>query len=404
MALSPGARHRGLVTLQLINFLMYCGFFMVIPLVSVHYVEGLGFAAAVVGLALAMRQLIQQGTAIFGGMMADRFGVRRLIALGVLVRVVGFLSLAWASTVPLLFLSMLLAAIGGALFEAPSRAAIAALTTEENRARYYSITSIVSGLAMTIGPLVGALLIRFDFRLVCLGAATCFVLVFAVTLLTLPPVQVASQQGGFGDGVSLALHDRPFLLFTALLMGYWFMWVQITLSLPLAAESLTRSSDSVGIIYALNAGTTVLLQYPLLRLAERWLSAMQILILGVVLMALGLGAVALAQSFPALLACVLLFALGVLLATPTQQTVTANLADTRALGSYFGISAMALAFGGSAGNFVGGWLTDVGRSINFHALPWLVFCSLGLASALGLALLAAAQRASMRPQKSGVSQ
>jgi DHA1 family multidrug resistance protein-like MFS transporter len=33
-------------------------------------------------------------------------------------------------------------------------------------------------------------------------------------------------------GILLALRDRRFMAFNVLLMGYWFMWVQMTISLP----------------------------------------------------------------------------------------------------------------------------------------------------------------------------
>ncbi|MEI7769363.1 MAG: MFS transporter, partial [Chloroflexales bacterium] len=79
MNLSTAARRRGQIALLAMSFLMYGGFFMVIPLVSVYFVEHLGIAAFVVGLALAMRQLLQQGMTLFGGALADRFGARALL-------------------------------------------------------------------------------------------------------------------------------------------------------------------------------------------------------------------------------------------------------------------------------------------------------------------------------------
>ncbi|MEI7646473.1 MAG: MFS transporter [Chloroflexales bacterium] len=386
MDLSSTARRRGQIALLSMSFLMYGGFFMVIPLVSVYFVEHLGMAALVVGLALAMRQLLQQGTTLFGGALADRFGVRALIGAGVLIRAVGFVSLAWANTPGGLFAAMALSAMGGALFDAPSKAAMAALTAESDRARYFAVNAVVSNLGMIIGPLLGALLIRYNFATVCLVAAACFVMIFGAVLL-LPPVRVADGAQRMSAGLGMAFRDRTFVTYTALLMGYWFMWVQLSLSLPLVGERITGSSDTVSLIYAFNAGLTVLFQYPILGLAERWLRPMPILVLGIALMALGLGAVAIADRLPTLLVCVGIFTIGTLLSTPAQQTVAAALADPRALGSYFGVNALALAFGGSLGHVAGGLLTDTARRIGVPALPWLTFAVIGLASAIGMSRL-----------------
>jgi DHA1 family multidrug resistance protein-like MFS transporter len=177
------------------------------------------------------------------------------------------------------------------------------------------------------------------------------------------------------------------MTFNVLLMGYWFMWVQLSISLPLVARAISGTSDAVSWIYMLNAGMTVLLQYPLLRLAERKLRPLPILVLGVVAMALGLGGIGLADSVTALLLCVALFSAGALLASPTQQTVTAGFANPAALGSYFGVNALALALGGGLGNYSGGLLYGLGQQFEAPALPWLVFCAVGMIAALGLALL-----------------
>lgn len=386
MTLSRAARYRGLILLIVINFMMYAGFFMVIPLVSVYYVQTLGFAAVTVGIALALRQLVQQGISVGGGVLSDRFGGRGLITAGVLVRAAGFASLAFATTPPLLFFAMLLSALGGALFEAPSRAGIAALTTEDERARAFSINGVGGGLGMVIGPFVGSLLLDFGFSTVALAAAACFALIGAISLL-LPPIETATDRSRLGFGLGLALRDRPFLIFTALLMGFWFMWVQLTISLPLAGERLANAGDAVRWIYGVNAGLTVALQLPVIGFMERWLRPLSILILGIALMALGLGMVALADSFPFLIGCVVVFTIGTLLATPAQQSVTAALADPRALGSYFGVNALALAVGGGLGNFSGGLLVDLANTLQAPALPWIAFAYIGLASAIGLMIL-----------------
>ena len=392
--ISEASKRRGLASLLITTFFMWAGFFMVVPLMSVYYVDKLGWAAASIGLVLAIRQFMQQGLTPISGMLADRLGVKGLILTGVLLRVVGFATMAWADTFPLLLFSTVLAALGGSMFDSPRNAAIVTLTNKENRSRFYSLTGVVNILGLTIGTQIGALLLSASFALVAWGAALCFLATFFVTLFMLPPVRVSQRgpeeaEAGLTDGLKKAFHDKPFMMYNWLLVGYWFMWVQISISLPLAAKGLGGGNETVSWIFAINAVLTIVLQYPLVRLASRWWRPLPTLVLGVCLMALGLGSIALADSIPALMACVVLYALGGLFASPMQQTVAAELADPRALGSYFGVNSLALALGGGLGNLSGGVLYDLGKQYAFPELSWLVFCAVGLAAATGLAVLAA---------------
>lgn len=383
----PAAQQRALRALLVFTFFMVLGFTLVMPLVAVHFVTNLGWAAATVGLALAVRQLTQQGLALAAGPLTDRIGARPLLCGGVLLRAAGFASLAWATTPPRLFAALVVSALGGVLFEVPYQSAIATLTTDENRPRYYALSNLVGGVATTLGPLLGVWLLRFDFQLVAWGAAACFLLTFAIAFAILPPIRSASHGRALGYGFALVARDRRFLLLTGFLMGYWFVAVQINISLPILVERLTGGTDGVGVMFALNAAMTVCLQYPLIRLLEPRVATRSLLALGVALLALGIGAVALAGSFGAILACVAVFALGGLLTRPTQQTLTAGLANPEALGTYLGVSSLALALGGGLGNGIGGWLLDRAAALGLPALPWMVFLTVGLISAAGLALL-----------------
>ena len=241
---AAAARRRGLIALLIDTFFMWGGFFMVIPLISVHYVDDLGWAAASIGLVLALRQVTQQGLTLFGGVLADWLGAKWLICTGMVVRAFGFVLMAQANSYTLLLWAALLAAVGGALFDAPKSAAIVALTEPDTRSRYYAALGVVSSLGMTAGPLIGALLLKFDFAFVAYTAALCFVVAALINLFLLPPVRVAIPSAGLTSGLRLAVFDRRFMLFTALLTGYWFMWVQLTISLPLEAKAISGTSDA----------------------------------------------------------------------------------------------------------------------------------------------------------------
>lgn len=389
--LSEAVRRRGRWMLLAATFLMWGGFFMVVPLLAIHFVDGLGWAAASIGLILAVRQFVQQGTTPLSGMLADRVGARGLICGGLVVRAVGFALMAQATTFSWLMFSAIIAALGGGMFESPRSAAVAVLTDDHNRARYYALTGMVGGMGVAVGTQVGSWLLETDFRLVAYTSAACYVVTFVLALVFLPRVRVAAAGAPLTKGVRQALHDRPFMLFTLLLMGFWFLWVQLSIAVPLQAKDLSGTAKAVGWVYGINSLLVVVVQYPLLRVMERWLAPLPMLISGVTVMALGLGGIALAHSTAALLGCVAVFSLGTLLASPAQQTLVAALARPEARGSYFGISSLSLAFGGAAGNWCGGWFYDLGQRWEMPAFPWLAFGVVGLATAAGL-LLAGHQR------------
>lgn len=371
---------------------MNAGFFLIIPLVSVHYVDRLGWAAAFIGVVLAVRQFAQQSLTVFGGALADRFGPRPLILSGILIRTISFVVMGYAAEPWVLLLSGFLAAVGGALFDAPQRATLATLAPEDKLNEVYGRLGILQNIARTIGPLIGAFLIRFDFTMVGLGSAAFFLASFFVTLFFLPPVCVSSAEQSVRAGLKLAWRDRAFVTFTALMMGYWFMWVQLSIAMPLEIKHLTGEDSSVGIMFTVSAVLAIILQVPALRFSERYLRPTPTIISGMVIMAIGMGSIAFTQSVIAFYAALLFFSLGTVLATPSAQTVTAEMSDARARGAYFGVGSLAMAVGGGLGHIMGGTLVDQAAQQNTPGLPWIIFAGVGLLSAAGLWIFYRARR------------
>jgi DHA1 family multidrug resistance protein-like MFS transporter len=385
--LPRAVRRRGLIVLLATTFLMWAGFFMIVPLLSVHFVDGLGWAAASIGLVLAVRQFVQQTLTIVSGALADRFGAKRLILLGLIIRTIGFAAMAHVTTLPALLITSLLAGIGGALFDSPTGAAMATLTTDDERLQFYSVRGVITSLGMTIGPLIGAALLKVDFALVAYVSAGMYVITLIMTWWLLPNVQVGRSDQPLTSGVKQVARDRPFMILVALLMGYWFMWVQLTLSVPLKATALSGDESSVGVVYAVNTVVTIALQVPLIRFLQRRLPPLPALIIGLAIMSLAMGSIAVTPTFAALLACIAAFSIGNLIATANQSTVIAGMAQPEARGAYFGMSAIALAVGGGLGNLIGSALYGASTTNGMPAVPWLIIGGVGAISTAGLWLM-----------------
>ena len=377
-------RRRGIMALAISTFFAWAGFFMIIPLIAVHYVDNLGWAAGTVGIVLAVRQFAQQSLTTLFGVLSDRVGPKILICTGMLIRGAGFAAMSQAETFWPVLGAALLAAMGGSMFESPKAAALAAFSTPENRQRLFATIGVVSGIGVTLGTQLGAFLIQIDFAAVCLASASAYVVIFSALYLLMPNVAVSSGPAGSIGGMKLALTDRTFMLYLLILSGYWFCWTQFSISVALAATSITGTETAVAWMYAVNSIITIVLGYLLPRFLERWLSPLGLLITGTGTIATGLGLIAFASGFPLLLVAAGVFAVGAVLARPGEQTVTANLASPNARGTYFGVAALSLALGGGLGNYLGGTFVDLGRSLEMPALPWILFFVIGAVSTASL--------------------
>lgn len=371
--LSRSERQRGIQALMVSAFFSWAGFFMVIPLMAIHYVDHLGWAAGSIGIVLALRQFTQQTLTTFFGVVCDRIGPKPLICGGMLIRAGGFLAMARAETFVPVLLAALIVGLGGSMFEAPKAASLATLSTPATRQRLFSIMGVIGGVGTTLGTQLGALLIRADFALVCLAGAVAFFIIFVAVAILMPPIGVSiGPVVGSSAGMRRVRNDPVFIAFLVVLSGYWFAWTQFGLTISLAAADIAGTESAVAWIYLVNAMVTVGLGYLLPRFLERWFTSLQLLVAGSLVIGMGLLAVGLAGNIAGVLIAAAIFSLGAVMARPGQETVTANLADPAARGTYFGVAALSLAIGGGLGNYLGGMIYDVGQG-GTSQLPWLVY-------------------------------
>ncbi|HQY32079.1 MAG TPA: MFS transporter, partial [Thermomicrobiales bacterium] len=298
----------------------------------------------------------------------------------------GFAMMANATTLLHLSAAAMVAAIGGGLFEAPKAAAVAAFAGEEDRSRFYAMVNTVGAIGMASGMQVGVVLLRVGFGTAAMASAALFVVAFFLTLAWLPSGAGVEVKPVGASGLIQAMRDRTFLRYTLVLIGFWFVWVQFNISVPL------RATDIGGVsilrwVFALNTGMTIALGYIAVRGAARIATPRVILAVGAAISALGYLLLGVIGTPGQLLICIVIIAFGSLLAYPTQQAIAADLADPAAIGSYLGLNALALAIGGGLGNIGGGFLYDLGQAHDLPALPWMIYAAIGLTTAVGLAIV-----------------
>ncbi|MDC9589951.1 multidrug efflux MFS transporter MdtH [Xenorhabdus sp. XENO-10] len=378
MSLVSQARSLGKYFLLLDNLLVVLGFFVVFPLISIRFVEQLGWAAIIVGFALGLRQLVQQGLGILGGAIADRFGVKPMIVTGMLLRAMGFALMALASEPWILFLSCILSGLGGTLFDPPRAALVIKLTRPHERGRFYSLLLMQDSAGAVVGALIGSWLLQYNFNIVCWIGSAIFVLAAFINAWLLPAYRISTSRTPIKEGIGRVIKDRRFFYYVLTLTGYFVLSVQVMLMFPIIIHEISGSHTAVKWMYAIEAAISLTLLYPIARWSEKHFRQEQRLMAGLFLMSICMFPIGWINQLHLLFSLICLFYLGLVTADPARETLSASLTDPRARGSYMGFSRLGLALGGALGYTGGGWLYDTGRALNMPQLPWLLLGLVGL--------------------------
>ena len=355
------ARSLGKYFLLVDNMLVVLGFFVVFPLISIRFVDQMGWAALMVGIALGLRQLVQQGLGIFGGAIADRFGAKPMIVTGMLMRAGGFAAMAVAHEPWVLWFSCILSGLGGTLFDPPRAALVVKLVRPHQRGRFFSILMMQDS-----------------------AGAALFIACAAFNAWYLPAWKLSTVKTPIREGLGRVLRDKRFVTYVLTLTGYYMLAVQVMLMLPIMVNDIAGSPAAVKWMYAIEATISLTLLYPIARWSEKRYRLEHRLMAGLLVMTLAMLPIGMTSSLQQLFTLICLFYIGSIIAEPARETLGASLADSRARGSYMGFSRLGLAFGGALGYAGGGWLFDAGKAVGQPELPWLMLGAIGFITFLAL--------------------
>lgn len=305
-----------------------------LPFLTVTLVHDFGASLGQAGLLLAAFGVATIPSRLLGGRLADRWGGRSTIVVGLAGTAIGQLMVAGARSLTEAAIAVALLGLAFEVYEPPSQSIIADVTTAEQRPIAYGLLSAALAAAGMGAGLLAAVLAGIDLRwLFVADAATC--LVCAGLVAALLPGERPSRQENRPDVRPWS--DRRLL--AMLLVGTTFavIYLQITIALPLTLTARGLGPSSIGLLLTVSAATVVLCQ-PLL--AHPWLRALDDFAastLGYLVLAAGLLATGFVTSLPAFLAATVLWSVGDVVLMGRAYTIVAGLAPPTARGRYLAV-------------------------------------------------------------------
>ncbi|QWF82541.1 MFS transporter [Amycolatopsis sp. CA-230715] len=286
-------------------------------------------AAAVVAVFGAAGVLSQP----VGGALADRFGARTTLVLGMLGTAACLALLGSATSLPWLLSGAAALGLVGDVYRPASAALLVAIVPPQERLRAFGLVYWAVNLGFPIAGAAGGLLASSGYwALFALDAVTC-VLFAAVIAIGVPGDASPARRGGGGGGYRTALRDRSLLALTALTFGYVAVVNQSAVGVAFAVRDAGRGPATFAFVAIVNGAGIVVLQPLCARVLRRW-RPMRVLAWSMLVIGVGMASTGFAATPAAFAVTVLVWTLGEAGTGGITSALAADLAPDGAQGRY----------------------------------------------------------------------
>jgi len=354
------------------------GFYIVFALYLTNSTDtgALGFSQTQKGWIMGIGTGFLYLLPILTGALSDRIGYRKTLYIAYSIYTLVFLIMPIFKTFVPVFIIFLMLATGAALFKPIVAATVAKTTDEETSSIGFGIFYMVVNIGAFIGPFVTGYFRKFSWDYVFYSSAV--VIAFNFVLLTFlykEPVQKNNKISlSFNEQISLifgnirkALSDWRFSLFLLIIAGFWTMFNQFYMTLPVfidqwvntgvvydflnkywpwLAHNLGTDKGTIPAEYLMNtdAGCIILFQILISWIVMRY-KPLNAMMGGIIINAIGLGLSLATQNGIYVFFALVIFSIGEMSSSPKITEYIGRIAPSDKTALYMGCSYIPVAIG-----------------------------------------------------------
>ena len=263
-----------------------------LPFTAAILVEDFGTSVTTAGLVVASFGVATIPSRLAGGVLADRWGRRPTMLLGLVGCAVAQLAFAASPTLLAAAVSVTLLGLVFVLYEPPIQAIVADLCPAEQRPRAYSLLGTALAVAGVAAGLLAAVLGTFDLRWLLVADAVSCLAAAGMVAVVVPAGGAAAAAGADVPGGS-PWRDRRLLLMWLAGTGFATLYMQAMVGLPLTLLERGLPAGRMGWLLAVSALVMVVAQ----RATRGWSPPpFRAMAVGYVLLAAGMGLAGLAGT------------------------------------------------------------------------------------------------------------
>lgn len=355
----------------------------------IFFVNQVGLTATSVGIALGSASVSGILGRFLGGVFTDspKWGRRRTLLLSAAISALADVALFFADDLQTLILGNLLMGLGIGLYWPATEAAVADLTTSEQRNEAFAITRLADSMGLSIGVIWGGAIIAsaLNFRWLFIIDGISFLVFFGIIYVAIAETYHFTEHhdSGYG-GWLVGLRDRRLMVFLIVNIMITTYLSQLQSTMPLYFRNFVTLSDSatgfspsiISILFSWHIVFAALTQLPVARYLNRF-SRPRALIFSLLLWSIGFSLVWLTgigvfkiAIIPAIAALSIL-ALAMVVYTPSASALVVDLSPSNLRGVYLSLNSQCWAIGYLIGPPLGGLALDQDSLFLVHGF-WLL--------------------------------
>ena len=374
----------------------------VVPFLALYLTRERGFSVEQAGFVAALHGAGVVVSGPLGGALADRFGRRTALALGLWLGSVAMVFLGFSRDIFWIRVAAFTLGVLGDLYRPAVFAAVSDVVRPEDRTRAFGLLYWVVNVGFAVSLPLAGMLAKAGFLILFLAdALTTFIYGFIVWF-KLPETHTQQRGASRSALPSLApFRDKTFLSFWLPNFMVAFIFFQANVALALDLGQRGMSTAEFGLVMSVNGVLIVLLQPFIGRVVTRWRRS-AVLASAAVLTGLGFGLHTMSFTVLLAMAAVAVWTVGEILGAAVSPSVVADLAPPELRGSYQGAFHMSWGLASCVAPAVGAWVLDH----HGGALLWGGCLLLGLLAAAWSLAIADARRLhleQLRTRYAGVS-
>ena len=335
--------------------------------------------------------------AVIGGAVADRLGFRRALSLAYFFLTVAYFSLGsigaeWFAPIrnlmslpTLVGLVLVLPALGVALVKPSVVGTTARASNEKVRSVGYSIYYTLVNIGSTLGPLLAGWQEDHGsaenvFRI---AALSVFLMLFLVLFLFKEPRRSGEEVPSLaqvGRNFLTVISNPRFMIFLLIFTGYWIVFWQEFIALPLYVSTYIDPHANTARILATDP-IVVICFTMLIGFLTKGLHAFHAIVLGTLVSSVAWILLIVHPSVWMAVATLVVVAIGEIIQQPRYYDYISRLAPPEQQGTYMGFAFLPLGIGSFAAGKFSGWLMrHYGEELHQPQMVWWWVTGVGIAT------------------------